>query len=368
LAIGFAEAYVAGWRGFGLSPKMELTNILLGPEGSTTELKYYPFQIDDLRGYALTKNTKIRSFATLGHEKVYDVIYTSNHYGLRISPHDINQPATLPKDHKNLAFFGCSCTFGVGVDDNESWPYLVEEQSGGRYRAYNFALGGYGPHQMLRMLQTGFIDTVNMDKKPVGAIYFALTDHVARSACKYNYFTWDVNGPRYELNSSNELEYAGKFNDSLNSKITFWIFRKLAKSNLISNSYWCKNLLGWNINHRDKERCLKIILQSKKIVAEKYGGRFYVILWGYNIWSDTSETYKYMLSTLIKYHIPVIESKDIFADDSLKNRDIYLIKHDEHPNKLANEKIAKYLINYIDNDLGRDHQPALEALPHPEEK
>jgi len=75
-----------------------------------------------------------------------------------------------------------------------------------------------------------------------------------------------------------------------------------------------------------------------------------------------------MLSTLIKYHIPVIESKDIFADDSLKNRDIYLIKHDEHPNKLANEKIAKYLINYIDNDLGRDHQPALEALPHPEEK
>lgn len=369
LAIGLAEAYVAGWQGFGLSPKMVLNNILLGPGGSTTKLPYYPFPIDDVRGYAMPKNTRIRSFLTLGREKVYDVIYTSNQYSLRISPHDINQSATLPKDYKNLAFFGCSFTFGVGVNDNETWPYLVEKISGGKYRSYNFALGGYGPHQMLRMLQTGFIDTVNLDKAPAAVIYLALTDHVVRSAGKYNYFTWDINGPKYVLNSSNELEYAGKFNDNPVSKIKFLIFRKLAKSHLLSNSSWIKQLLGWNINRRDEERFISIILQAKKIVTERYGGRFYVILWGYNIWSDETETYKYMVSTLKKHRINVIETKDIFSNhDNIKDRSIYLIKYDEHPNKLANEIMAKYIINYIDNDLGRNHLPAPEALPHTEEK
>jgi hypothetical protein len=143
----------------------------------------------------------------------------------------------------------------------------------------------------------------------------------------------------------------------------------MAKSHLIINSYWLKDILDWNINRRDEERFIYIILQSKKIFTERYGGRFYVLLWGYNIWSDETETYKYMLLTLKKYGINVIESKDIFAScDGLKDRDIYLIKHDEHPNKLANEIIANYIINYLDNDLGRDHLPAPEALPHTEDK
>jgi hypothetical protein len=366
LAIGLAETYVAGWQGFGFSPKMEVNNILLGSGGSSTKLPYYPFPCDDIRGYAMPKGTRIESIATFGHEKVYDVNYTSNRYGLRISPHDVNKFADLPKDYQNIVIFGCSCTFGVGVNDNEAWPYLIEEQSRGKYRTYDFALGGYGPQQMLRMLQTGFIDTVNMKKKPVAAIYLAITDHIARSACKYNYFIWDINGPRYELNSPNKLEYAGKFNDSLTSKIKFWFFRKLAKSYLISNSNWIKNLLGWNINRGDEERYIQIVLQSKEIFTKRYGGKFYVILWGSYIWHENTGMYKYILSTLKKDGINVIESKDIFANDNLKDKDIYLVKHDWHPNKLATEKIAKYMIDYMDNDLGRDHQPALEAPPHSE--
>jgi hypothetical protein len=368
LAIGLAEGYVAGWQGFGFSPKMELNNVLFGPGGSTKRFPYYPFPIDNVRGYSMPKGARIKSIATFSREKVYDVDYTSNQYGLRISPHDINKFADLPKDYQNIACFGCSCTFGIGVNDNEAWPYLIEEQSKGKFRTYNFALGGYGPHQMLRMLQTGFLDTVNMKKKPVAAIYLAITDHIARSACKYNYFIWDINGPRYELNSSDKLEYAGKFNDGLISKIKFWIFRKLAKSYLISNSNWIKNLLGWNISQKDEDRYIHIIMQSKETFTKRYGGRFYVILWGYNIWYENTEMYKYILSTLKKDGIYVIESKDIFANDNLKDKDIYLIKHDGHPNKLANEKIAKYMINYIDNDLGRDHLPALEGPPHTEEK
>ena len=92
---------------------------------------------------------------------------------------------------------------------------LIKEQSKGKYRTYNFALGAYGPHQMLHMLQTGFLDTVNMKKKPVSAIYLAITDHIARSACKYNYFIWDINGPRYECQEEELTATPGFFSEPL---------------------------------------------------------------------------------------------------------------------------------------------------------
>lgn len=354
LAIGLVEANLAGKQEFGFSPKIVQNNFLLRPGGSTTELERWT--IDDIRGYALDKNARIRSIETFGREKIYDVMSNTNQYGLRISPHDLHKSATLRKDCKNLVFFGCSCTFGEGVQDNEAWPYLVEEKSKGRYRSYNFAMEGYGPHQMLRMLQTGFIDTVNFDKKPVAAIYLALPQHVIRSSCKYPYFTWDVNGPRYKLNLSDELEYAGKFNNDAISKIKFLIFGQLAKSHLISNSFWIKQLLGWNVNIRDEETFIKIILQAQNIFAQRYGGRFYVIVWANNIWSDESAEYNYIVSELNKYHLNLIETKDIFdSDESHNDKDIYLIKYDEHPNKSAHARIAEYVLNYIDRDLGRYH-------------
>jgi hypothetical protein len=352
LAIGLAEAYFAGWSELGFSPRLAKERFLLGPNSLATDLE--PFISDEVRGYALPKNARIRSLETLGPEKIYDVIYTSNLYGLRISPHDLYKSATSPEDSKNLVFFGGSYTFGEGVQDYEAWPYLVEEKSGGRYRSYNFAMEGYGPHQMLRMLQTGFIDTVNFDKKPVAAFYLAFPRHMIRSSCKYPYFTWDVHGPRYKVNLSGQLEYAGKFDDNWISKIKFLIFKQLAKSHLIINSFWLQQLLGWTPNLFDKEKFIKIILQAQKIFTQKYGNRFYMILWASNIWSDESAEYKYIVSELNSYHINVIETKDIFDSyDNHKDRNIYQIKHDGHPNKLAHEKIAEYVLNYIDRDLNK---------------
>jgi hypothetical protein len=230
----------------------------------------------------------------------------------------------------------------------------VEEKSGGKYRSYNFAMEGYGPHQMLRMLETGFIDTVHFDKKPEVAIYLALPQHVIRSACKYPYFTWDVEGPRYALNLSDELEYTGKFNDGMISKIKFLIFEQLAKSHLISNSFWTKQLLGWNVTRRDEETFIKIVVQAQKLFTQRYGGRFYVLLWANNIWVDESDEYKYIVSELKKYQINLIETKDIFAKyKSHKDKDSYLTKYDGHPNKLAHERVAEYILKYLDSDLSK---------------
>jgi hypothetical protein len=358
LAIGLAEAYCAGWQGFGFSTGIEEDRELFVQDGYAKEcgklIDEWKF-VDEVRGYALPKNARIKARQSFGDKIIYDVIYTSNKYGLRVSPHDLNYLSNVTRnDFKNLIFFGCSCTLGEGVNDNETYPYLIEEKSGGQYRSYNLAMEGYGPHQMLRILETGLLDSIISDNKPEVFFYLALTAHMYRSSCKYPYFTWDVKGPKYELNSFNEVKYAGKFNDSLISKIKFDIYTQLTKSHLVSESSWIQRLLGWNVSQKDRELFVALVLKSNKLISQKYKVPFYVIVWADDIWSDDSEDYKYIVSELIKYHVNMIETKDIFNKyKGSMDKQIYTIKYDGHPNRLAYERIAEYLLQYINCNVAK---------------
>ena len=47
---------------------------------------------------------------------------------------------------------GCSVTFGLWVNDDETMPYVAQYAS--HYRPYNYGVSGYGPHHMLAQLQS----------------------------------------------------------------------------------------------------------------------------------------------------------------------------------------------------------------------
>jgi hypothetical protein len=81
---------------------------------------------------------------------IYDVTYTIDADGLRIAAGlDEN-----PHDNRCMLFFGCSFTFGEGVDDHEAMPYVAGTLA--NLRAYNFGFPGYGPHQMPRPSSTAW--------------------------------------------------------------------------------------------------------------------------------------------------------------------------------------------------------------------
>lgn len=46
------------------------------------------------------------------------------------------------KYDKNIAFFGCSLTYGHGVENNETYPHQVHKKSGGKYNCLNFGVCG----------------------------------------------------------------------------------------------------------------------------------------------------------------------------------------------------------------------------------
>src|SRR5207247_10000624 len=105
---------------------------------------------DDTLRYAPDANRRVTARKLYRDQVLYDVTYTIGPDGLRVAP-----PAYDVAVGGCVVFFGDSVSFGEGVNDDQTFPYLVGLKTEGRYRIYNFAFSGYGPHQMLAALQAG---------------------------------------------------------------------------------------------------------------------------------------------------------------------------------------------------------------------
>jgi hypothetical protein len=332
--IAACEVYYAGYQsfGFGINDKETAIHERIGNPA-----------FNEITGYSGGVNSKGRSIKTHDGKIVYDFTNTTNQFGLRVSAHDEGKfTINSGNNYKNIVFFGCSFMFGWGINDNETIPYLFEDMSLGKYRTYNFGFGGYGPHQMLRILETGLIDRIITDKKPSVAIYLAVIEHIERSSGKYPYFLWDVNGPKYILNSSKEVEYVGKFNGDLLSQAKYLIFKQLAMSYLISSNSFSKKILNWSRDEEDRDLFINIILKSRELFMNKYKGDFYVIFW-----STADKDYDYVLSALKRNNVKLILVDDIFGKYKVFEEK-YRINYDGHPTKLAHDKIVEYLVKYFE--------------------
>jgi hypothetical protein len=335
----FCEAYLAGW----FSAKVDAKGIhMYRFEGTyVTNSKNY-WKYDKILGYAGGKNISVTATKYYQDKVVYDITYTDNRYGLRITPHDIMTfPGASHNPYDNVVFFGCSFMVGQGVNDNETLPYQFEELSGESFRAYNYGFHGYGPHQMLRILETGLIDETISDKKISIAICEILTNHVERSAGKYPYIIWDVNGPKYVLNHNGEPEYVGRFGDNIRFQIVHILNSIFAKSYLLEQTNIRTDLFYKKREPKDISLFISIIKKSKELFEQKYNGHFIVLLWKL----PGDEDYATILSKLQESHIDVVTTDEIFQGENLAEK--YLIKNDDHPNKLANRKLAEFLLAKI---------------------
>ena len=291
------------------------------------------FMTHDLLGYAPIKADSIQVKEEYEGELIYDVVYTLNANGLRISP-------PYQKDNQEcLLFFGGSFTFGVGVNDKEAMPYQVGMKSNGKYRSYNFGVGGYGPHQMLSAIEHQIVEK-QVACEPTYAIYQALIMHTRRSA---GLEPWDRHGPKYILGEDGEVRFVGHFDDAHNP-LFFTIHKQLNKSFTYQTLF--QTLRRRNKHEHDIQLFVKIISRSKALFEITYPqSEFHLLLWDDKNEKDRDLILKKMRENDIRVHL---------ISDILPNYqnvpDSYAIHPlDKHPNALAHEIIAEYIINHIIN-------------------
>ncbi|MFM7142542.1 MAG: hypothetical protein ACKO2K_11585, partial [Alphaproteobacteria bacterium] len=156
-------------------------------DGSGRQVR--PYVHDPDLGMIHRPDSRFRAVKTEGSKTLYDAIYTIDRFGNRVTP------APVSPDSPAVVFFGCSYTFGDGIDDEESLPWQFALATGRRFDVVNAGHSGHGAHQMLRMLETDHLEE-RLKHGVVHAFYSAIEHHPARAA---GLAPWDFRGPRYEL-------------------------------------------------------------------------------------------------------------------------------------------------------------------------
>ncbi len=146
------------------------------------------FQADPDLGYAPAAGVRVRASRRHEGETIYDVRYSIDEHGLRVTPGS-------RREGRAVLFFGGSFTFGEGVDDEDALPARFASWMGGDTRIVNAGFHGYGPHQMLRALETHRLDPLVPDGVEQ-VVYQGIDGHVMRVAGRA---IWDLTGPRYEV-------------------------------------------------------------------------------------------------------------------------------------------------------------------------
>lgn len=227
---------------------------------------------DQPLGYAYQPNLGPLRSRLVGEQTgrpIYDVEYTIDSRGNRVSTHQPTGPAPL------ALFVGCSFTFGEGLNNADTLASAFARQTG--WRTVNAGMHGYGSHQAYTLLASPALLTQRVGNRLDLVIYRMIGDHAARASGRY---AWDRHGPCYQRRADGSLEAQGPF--SRCRRRWGWLS---ATNNVLetlsqSREPFTRDLaasLDRAINEpRDHARQLALVLGMKR-QAEARGARFLVL-------------------------------------------------------------------------------------------
>lgn len=114
-----------------------------------------------LQNFKLTPNLdeKFTVYGSSSKKVKYTAHYTTDSTGMR---------KAYPGSKKNIIFLGCSFTFGQGLENEETFPWLVGKKTG--FRTFNKGIPGSSPLnvlQHLREMKTDFFKNIPPDETTV---------------------------------------------------------------------------------------------------------------------------------------------------------------------------------------------------------
>ena len=224
----------------------------------------------------------------------------------------------------NVAFFGDSNTFGWGLSDKETLPYLFYEQNK-NYNVFNYGIIGGSINQTLQMLRN------NIDYLGDFNIVFSSAYQLPRIACNKNF---SFNTPTFKF-TNNELVFEGYCILSflkLNFQVPRIIGSIINRSEIIQilNKAFTNELSSQNI--RLYLEILNEINQislnnEKKLLITYYGSK------------KTKDIDEEIQNYFVANEIPFI---NVAFDDQK-----FFIKHDGHFSKLANMNFLNKINHYL---------------------
>jgi hypothetical protein len=286
-------------------------------EGSTNTF-YQP--ADDV-GYIPKANAHATERELAGQRTIYNVAYTTDSEHFRVVPDAAETPEAC------VLLFGDSFTFGVGVNDDETFAAQVVERSAGRIAAENLAVGGWGPHQFLAGLQSGRFQRATTCR-PTDAVYLMIPTHIYRVIGADN--AWDTHGPRYRLEADGRPVRDGRLGDA-----DRWNWRR-----------W----VGLNATSEEKAADLTVALlveAARDLRASYPGIRVHVISWHNGGAPDG--LVREMEDKLASAGLAPVPLEAILPFYRFRQNDYIVDPLDTHPNRRTHRRIADFIVRMIES-------------------
>ncbi len=236
---------------------------------------------------------------------IYSAIYNLSPEGWRVTPQH-------PGATEAVVFLGCSLTFGEGLNDEDTFPWKTGELLGDRYQVFNFSDSGYGTHQIMAMIDNGYLDAIAAKYDKMHVFYLTIPAHALRNAGQS---PWDQDGPAYRMTPDGAVEFKGTFREvrKLEGQSQNLLLAKLSEDKYV------------------KDLHVALIRQADKVLREKYQTGLTVI----EVFTDE------------KYLEP-LESDQIDILKLLPNPlPEHTIRGDGHPSAKATTIIAEEIVEYI---------------------
>jgi len=288
-------------------------------------------QLDDNLGYVLKKNSihQARKFHSDG-SLIYDVTYRTDEFRRRT----VGQEYLPLKSH--LILFGCSYAYGEGLKDMDTLQDMLGKRMP-QYNVYNYAVHGWGPQQMLALLEPGRLPQEVKSNKGV-AVYYFIYDHFNRAVGTMGR-PWIYGFPYYRLDKDGVVQRDGSFKTG-RALITYFYYFLYA---MVDKSNFC-HLINFSLSSKltlkDIQLTVEIIKKAKQLYEEQFNGKFYVLIYPFD---ENRDPYLNEFVSLLKengiavlnFPLPKNEKSD------------YVIKHDGHPNAKLNEYLTDNLVQVL---------------------
>lgn len=222
-----------------------------------------------------------------------------------------------------ILLLGCSFTFGIGVNDADTVPAALAEHTG--VATLNRGVGGWGPHNVLGLLQSGALDA----ERPRAVVLEVLASHVERAAGRVG---WSAGCPRYELDEAGRLRRVGGWEGHR----PWW-----SSSALLSRLPWRSPP-----SDHDLRRFVALCRAVRDECAARWSVPFLVLAW------ESGEPFEpEVWSALRAAGFTLVETREELPWPELRQQ---LIPGDRHPTGDANRRVARLLARRLGlSPLGR---------------
>ena len=247
--------------------------------------------------------------------------------GLRVTGPPANQPERDQRDE--VWIFGCSFTYGLTINDDETFPWLLQERFP-RHRFSNFGVNGYGTVQSLIQFREALKNT-----SPAVAIvaYAGFHDDrntFSRSRRKY-VAPWNRLGPMAMPQARLAADGEAKYSWTRVRYMPFPFMKQSALVDLVETVY--NEVERGLLKSQEVSRAVMLDMRD---LAREHGARFVVA--GISDHPRTGGLLEYVAER----DISAVDISLDLADPRFNN-----LPHDPHPSALANQKFAATLETYL---------------------